>query len=347
MDFKTYITYPKIANEWFKEIYSKNNEISFYDYLENRYDLYQYYSTNYYLTGNSIESMNDEIKNGWKFHNTCKKEPFFVSLLVLSLDKLKTYRLTIIKGFKSILNSDKVPFPVNNLGMIQYSKFNKFVVEILSELVKPNCDLEKIDHIFYTLENQYNQSNNEIEFETYQFVQDIREWLLIQKRKQPKNKKVVQPNPRKLKKQQLESSDDESDDESNDESDDESDSDDLDNLLDRVPVRKSTTYDMGFDQITLTPSQKVFVCRNKKTADGSDSGNPILVGPITDKQFQKFKTLTKKHGLPARPVVFNNFKVVSIPIKSNTRISESLKLIIMQVFNIQDIEIKNLTNLDI
>jgi hypothetical protein len=110
---------------------------------------------------------------------------------------------------------------------------------------------------------------------------------------------------------------------------------------------------MGFDQITLTPSQKVFVCRNKKTADGSYSGNPILVGPTSDKQFEKFKTLTKKCGLPARLVVFNKedkknkFKVVSIPVRSNTKINSNFQAMIMEGFDVEDIEIKNLTSLDI
>ena len=346
MDLETYITYPKIANEWIKDIFPKD-DISFEVYLENRFDLYQYYSTNYYLTGKSIESMKEEIINGWKFNNTCKV-PIFCSLLVLTLDQLKSHRQTIIKSFKSVLNNDHVPFAVNNLGMIQYSNFNKSVIEILAELVKPNCDLEKIEQLFESLEHKYNQTNNEIEFESYQFVQDMREWFLFQKRKQPKSKKIEQSNPRKLKKQQDDYSVDSSSDDDSD-----SDSDDLDDLLGKVPVRKSTIYDLGFDQITLAPSQKVFMCRNKKTADGAYSGNPILVGPITDKQFTKFKILTKKCGLPARLVVFNKedknnkVQVVSIPVRSNTKINSNFQAMIMEGFDVEDIEIKNLTTLDI
>ncbi len=367
IDLETYLQYPHIANEWIKEIIPKADNIQFEDYIANRSDLYQYYSTNYYLKNKSIQEMKQEISDGWRFNNTTKVT-IFCSLLVLSISQLRIHRQAIIKSFNNVLNEESKPFPVNGLGLIGYSPHNKLVIDILAEVVKPNCDLQKVIAIVDTLENNYRMSSIDIDFESYQFVKDVRDFI-----EDKKSKIVVKKVELDSKSDSSDSDSDSSDSDSSDSDSDssDSDSDSSDSYDDYKPttkftnfmssekelwktpvVKKVSSFDLGFTTVVLPPSQKVFVCRNKNVKEGAFSGNPVMVGPITDAQYKKLKTIKKMKSLPSRLVKFNKgtkdeFQVVSIPVKSNTSIFTEFQSIIMEAFEVEDIEIRNCTTLDI
>ena len=159
-------------------------------------------------------------------------------------------------------------------------------------------------------------------------------------------------------KQDSDSESDDSDSDSDSESDSESDFEqDFDfgykpeNDLMKIPAKKQTaTYDLDFTKVVFGGDQQVFICRNTQ-ADGKagyKAGNPILIGPITNQQFNKFKIETKKLGLPLRLIKFKTFNVASLPLKSQTSISFDLNAVIIRVFELEDShQIKNMTKLEL
>ena len=357
IDLDTYLINPAVANEWHREIVPKV-DISFEDYLGNRTNLYKYYSTNYYLTGNSIDEMIAFASQGWQYNNT-SKVTMFVSLLVLSIGQLKTHRQTINKSISKLINPTDL-MSIKNLGCVTYSPFNVQVIGIINEMVKPDANVDLIVKLFNKLSESYSKSVIDIDFESYEFVVSFRQWLENKLVKTPEKQVKVRVNKRKLLKQ-----DSDSDSDSDSESDSESDSDDSDsdfepdfgfgykpeNDLIKIPAKKQTaTYDLDFTKVVFGGDQQVFICRNTQ-ADGKagyKAGNPILIGPITNQQFNKFKIETKKLGLPLRLIKFKTFNVASLPLKSQTSISFDLNAVIIRVFELEDShQIKNMTKLEL
>ena len=346
IDLDTYLINPGVANEWIREIVPKA-DISFQDYLGNRANIYKYYSTNYYLTGNSIDEMIASTEQGWQFNNT-SRVTMFVSLLVLSIGQLKTHRQTIIKSISKLINPTDL-LSIKNLGCVSYSPFNVQVISIINEMVKHDADVDLIVKLFNKLNESYSKCIIDIDFETYEFVVSFKDWLDSRQVEIPVKSEITRVNKRKLLKH-----DSESDSDSDSDSDSEPDFSfgyKPENDLMKIPAKKQTvTFDLNFTKVIFGGDQQVFVCRNTQ-ADGKagyKAGNPILIGPITNQQFNKFKTETKKLGLPLRLIKFNSFNVASLPIKTQTSISFDLNAVLMRVFELDDFnQIKNMTKLEL